>query len=683
MIAGVRALSEHFERQMINASVEVVGIDYRVRYALPTSLPLVSLIIPTRNSLNLIKQCVESVLAKTTYSNYEIIIIDNGSDDSDTLSYFQELIAKPNIQVFRDDGPFNYSALNNAAVKIAKGEIICLLNNDIEVISPDWLSEMVSHALRPEVGAVGAKLYYPKETIQHAGVILGISRIAGHAHKDFPRKNQGYIRRANLIQSFSAVTAACLVIRKSIFESLGGLNETDLTVSFNDIDFCIRVREAGYRNIWTPYAELYHHESATRGYEDTPEKQARFGKESIYLRQRWGDLLLNDPAYSPNLTLDHEDFSLAWPPRLKDKNFKNEKKLSEFSSLKKSKHYLFLTYRMALGYGVDVVVSNVVKNLINMGYQITIGCFDKDDYYNDMDIRLLGTDPKNTTHLIEVISNLVEDIGIECVIAHTWPFFEILPNLNLKVPTWAWEHGDPSPDFFPEEVAERQGIKERKLQNSYPAITGVIAISDFIRSDIQWPNAKIIYNGCDHVPDLGSKSIFDYNLNPAAKLKVGTLMRLGQGESLYKGNQHFLEIAKRCQAQNIPAQFYVMGRGTPEDAAYFQSIGIETYLNAPDEQKWEYLRKLDLFFSPSLWEGCNLPLLEAQASGTMSFAFDTGAHPEMSPFIISSMDEAVALIKQISSDRNLLLKNSLLSYHFVRNKFYWKESAINFLQITL
>jgi hypothetical protein len=203
-----------------------------------------------------------------------------------------------------------------------------------------------------------------------------------------------------LIQSFSAVTAACLVIRKSIFESLGGLNETDLTVSFNDIDFCIRVREAGYRNIWTPYAELYHHESATRGYEDTPEKQARFGKESIYLRQRWGDLLLNDPAYSPNLTLDHEDFSLAWPPRLKDKNFKNEKKLSEFSSLKKSKHYLFLTYRMALGYGVDVVVSNVVKNLINMGYQITIGCFDKDDYYNDMDIRLLGTDPKkyNSSH---------------------------------------------------------------------------------------------------------------------------------------------------------------------------------------------------------------------------------------------------------------------------------------------
>jgi len=216
----------------------------------------------------------------------------------------------------RDDRPFNYSALNNAAAKLARGDVLGLLNNDLEVISPDWLLEMVSHAVRPNIGAVGAKLWYPNDTLQHGGVILGLGGVAGHAHHNILRGMFGYFGRAKVVQNFSAVTAACLLVRKSIYEEVGGLNEPNLQVAFNDVDFCLRVREAGYRNIWTPYAELYHHESATRGFEDTPEKQARFAKEVKYMRQRWGDLLLNDPAYSPNLTLDHGDFSLAWPPRL-------------------------------------------------------------------------------------------------------------------------------------------------------------------------------------------------------------------------------------------------------------------------------------------------------------------------------------------------------------------------------
>jgi GT2 family glycosyltransferase len=190
-----------------------------------------------------------------------------------------------------------------------------LINNDIEVISPDWLSEMVSHALRPEVGAVGAKLWYPNGSVQHAGVILGIRGVAGHAHRYLKRYQNGYFGRANLIQSYSAVTAACLVVRKEVFKKVGGFNEA-LQVAFNDIDFCLRVREAGYRNIYTPYAQLYHHESATRGHEDTSEKHLRFAQESTYMKQLWGHVLVNDPAYSPNLTLEHEDFSLAWPPRV-------------------------------------------------------------------------------------------------------------------------------------------------------------------------------------------------------------------------------------------------------------------------------------------------------------------------------------------------------------------------------
>ncbi|NOS88280.1 MAG: glycosyltransferase family 2 protein [Methylococcaceae bacterium] len=318
MLAGERAINGHLARRGVDAQAEFVGYGYRVRYALPKTLPLVSLIIPTRNGLALLKACLKSIFAKTTYPHYEVLVIDNGSDDPATLRFLKKLAAKPQVRVLRDEGPFNYSALNNAAVKVARGEIIGLINNDIEVISPDWLSEMVSHALRPEVGAVGAKLLYDDNTVQHAGIILGIHGVAGHAHSFLPRDDLGYFCRARILQSFSAVTGACLLVRKALYDAVGGLNESELQVAFNDVDFCLKLLELGYRNVWTPYAELYHHESATRGLDDTHEKQVRFLKEIDYMKQRWGKLLQNDPAYSPNLTLAAEDFSLAWPPRLAD-----------------------------------------------------------------------------------------------------------------------------------------------------------------------------------------------------------------------------------------------------------------------------------------------------------------------------------------------------------------------------
>jgi glycosyltransferase involved in cell wall biosynthesis len=318
MIAGERAINEHFVRRNVDAKVELAGFGYRIRYALPAPAPLVSLIIPTRNGLALLRTCVRSILEKTTYPNYEILIVDNGSDDPATLAYMERIQADDTrVRVIRDPQPFNYSAINNAAVPHTRGEVLALINNDLEVITPDWLTEMVSIALQPDVGAVGARLWYPGDTLQHGGVILGLgaSRIAGHAHDRMPRAHHGYFGRAALINSFSAVSAACLVIRRSTFEAVGGLNEVDLRVAFNDVDFCLRVRELGYRNVWTPYADLYHHESASRGQDNNPEKRARFEREVEYMKRRWGSLLLNDPAYSPNMTLDHGDFSLAWPPR--------------------------------------------------------------------------------------------------------------------------------------------------------------------------------------------------------------------------------------------------------------------------------------------------------------------------------------------------------------------------------
>jgi len=317
--AEKRALIAHFSRAGIAAQVFDEDGGRGIRYRLPADPPRVSLIIPTRNGLALVRQCIESIVAETTYPNYEIVLVDNGSDDPQALAYFDELRRQPGITVIRDDSPFNYSALNNMAVRHARGEVIGLINNDIEVISPDWLDEMVSLALQPGVGAVGAKLLYPDETVQHGGVLLGVggaTGIASHANKFLSAWDGGYMGRGLALQSFSAVTAACLVVRKALYEQVGGLNEVELKVAYNDVDFCLRLREAGYRNLWTPHAKLFHHESATRGSDFSPEHRQRFDQEQAYMRSHWGPLIARDPAYNPNLTVYAEDFGLAWPPRV-------------------------------------------------------------------------------------------------------------------------------------------------------------------------------------------------------------------------------------------------------------------------------------------------------------------------------------------------------------------------------
>ena len=315
--AGLSALRDHLSRQLPGATVEAgpYPTTYRVHYPIPQPAPKVSLIIPTRNGHAILKNGIDSILQKTTYSNFEILILNNQSDEQQTIDYLAEIDDGDQVRVIDYNHPFNYSAINNFAAEQARGEILGLVNNDIEVISPGWLDEMVVHVVREEVGVVGAKLYYPDEKLQHGGVILGIGGVAGHSHKHYPREHPGYFSRLALPQEMSAVTAACCLVRRTVFEEMGGLDAEHFKVAFNDVDFCLRVREAGYRNIWTPYAELYHHESISRGYEDTPEKQARFRAEVTAMKKRWGHLLACDPCYNPNLTLEDEQFNLANPPR--------------------------------------------------------------------------------------------------------------------------------------------------------------------------------------------------------------------------------------------------------------------------------------------------------------------------------------------------------------------------------
>lgn len=286
---------------------------FRIKYEL-TSRPLVSIIIPNKDHVDDLSRCVESIINLSTYDNYEIVIVENNSETAEIRTYYEEISRHPRVQVVEYKGDFNYSKINNFGVQYAKGEYLLLLNNDTEVITPDWMEELLMYAMRKDVGVVGAKLYYPDKTIQHAGIVIGLGahRTAGHTHYRIPEANVGYMGRLCYAQDVTAVTGACMMVSKALYEELGGLDES-FTVALNDVDFCLRVREKGFLNIFTPFAELYHYESKSRGSDKKDDKAVRYQMEADRFRVKWADALAKgDPYYNPNFSLDHSDFTVNW-----------------------------------------------------------------------------------------------------------------------------------------------------------------------------------------------------------------------------------------------------------------------------------------------------------------------------------------------------------------------------------
>ena len=313
--AARQAVQEHLERTGVAGTVVPShGVYLQTKYAIQNERPMVSIIIPTRDQASALKNCVHSIFEKTDYPTYELIVLDNQSYDPEALEFLAELKKRDGVRVERIDDAFNYSRLNNRGVELSRGTFVALLNNDVEVLHADWLSEMVSRAMQPKVAMVGARLWYPNGTIQHGGVILGAGGIAGHAHAGLRRGDPGYFARAHLAQDVSAVTTACALVKREAYLQVEGFDE-NLAVTFNDVDFCLRLREAGYRIVWTPYAELIHHESASRGFDNSAPKQVRFLAEIDYMKSKWGDIVQRDPFYNPNLSLDENLFTLAFPPR--------------------------------------------------------------------------------------------------------------------------------------------------------------------------------------------------------------------------------------------------------------------------------------------------------------------------------------------------------------------------------
>ena len=309
--AGKRAIEAHLERTGTKGEVshtQDLGF-YRVKYPVQGK-PLVSVIIPNKDEKETLQTCLEMLEKNTGYQNFEIIIVENNSTTDEIFRYYKELSRNRKIHLLRWGKEFNYSAINNFAVAHAKGEYLLFLNNDVKSINPDWLEEMLGVCQRPEVGGVGAKLIYPDNTIQHAGCVIGMGGIAGHMFVDMPADHTGYLHKASLLQDMSAVTAACLLMKKEVFEQAGGFTE-ELAVAFNDVDLCLKVRKNGYLIVYDPYAKLYHMESKTRGAEDSKEKVRRFQTEIEYMRCHWIDILKNgDPCYNKNLSLTKWNYSL-------------------------------------------------------------------------------------------------------------------------------------------------------------------------------------------------------------------------------------------------------------------------------------------------------------------------------------------------------------------------------------
>ena len=314
---GLRAVQDQLQRVglQVQVSPDAWG-GYALSAAAPAHTPEVTLVVPTRDGRLTFQRCFNSLTRLTTYPNWRLLVVDNGSADTGFLRTLAQVAEHPRCRVLRDDRPFNYSALNNHAVSTVDSPYVLLLNDDTEVVSPDWLDQLLGWAAQPGVGAVGARLWYADRTLQHGGVVLGIGDVAGHAHRHLLHREPGYHGRAVRLQNFSALTGACLLVRRDHYLAVGGLDEAQLGVAYNDVDFCLKLRARGLRNIYVPMAELMHHESVSRGNDREASKRQRMMREAAVMVERWGPTLARDPAYNPNLSLADESFGLAFPPRV-------------------------------------------------------------------------------------------------------------------------------------------------------------------------------------------------------------------------------------------------------------------------------------------------------------------------------------------------------------------------------
>jgi GT2 family glycosyltransferase/glycosyltransferase involved in cell wall biosynthesis len=593
----------------------------------------VGIVIPTRDQVDLLKECIDSILTKTDYPDtaYEIVIVDNGSSEEETTSYLTKLSTERNVTIVPAPGPFNFAKICNAGAAAINSDIVIFLNNDMSVIRGDWIWQLVSLASLPDVAVVGAKLLYPDGTIQHGGVVLGIQGVGAHRLVGIGR---AAAEALDVTREMSAVTGACIAVRRKLFEELGGFDPA-LKVAFNDVKLCIDARQAGYRNLYVSDALLFHHESKSRGFDQSPIKQARNNREAIYVRERYPRSFQDDPYYNPNLSLQQIG-KLATPPRAVRPWRKSEPG---------QPRVLLLSCVHGLGHGVAMVVAEQAAFLRRRGWRVFVG-----GPKTSHDIDYPGCERVGCQNEREAAAFAITE-GIDCVIAHTPPFFSITRYLGRRPFVYFVDHGEPPPHLFPDAEGRTSIDWEKRL--CAPLARRVFTISQTIKDQQYRKDAIVIRNGNSHLSawsdewsskraDLRRKFGFEEHF------VVLNVARFGEGERHYKGIDSYMELAAEAQfhadPQRAPPIFVLAGRGSASDEAYVRAAGVVVFTNISDAEMAELYAAADLFVSLSRWEGYNLCIGQARAMGLPVVASDIEAHRE---FGVETANTVPLLLKKL------------------------------------
>lgn len=610
-------------------------LDLEPEWLADDALPRFSIIIPTRNGLNFLRPCVQSIVATSDYprERYEIIIIDNGSDDAQTLHFLREQEAAGTVRVLPDPRPFNFAALNNAAARIATGDVLLFLNNDVVIRDAKWLRRMAVYAMQNDVGAVGGKLLYPDLSMQHGGVVVGIQAVAAHAHHQIPATEHGHHYFNSLAHEMAAVTGACLAMRRDVFEEIGGFNES-FAVAFNDTVLCLDALARGYRNLFIPEPLLIHFESKTRGYDDTDEKAAQFRREARRARALHPDYFADDPYYNPNLSFEHV-YHLARPSRALKPWLLWER------SQRRQRRFLFLSVTHQIGHGVPVVLKEQVEYLAQQGHVVYVGGprGNNDFTYAGCE-RIEVEDPR-------LAAAFAAQHNIDAVVAHTPPFFSTFRWLGSGVLRVAFDHGEPTPEFFPDAPARRATLSEKHLSLGMADLK--VAISEAIRAESGEPDMVVVRNANSHLNVWGPeyepvREATRERLGWADKVVVLNVCRFHRSERHYKGIDAYVALHEAFVRTHPEAAgrvvFALCGKGTEKDVADMRAQGLAVFPNVTDEEMTELYAAADLYANMSKWEGYNLGIGQALAMGLPVVASDIPAHREFGVFV--SNDENAA-----------------------------------------
>ncbi len=604
---------------------------------LPGRLPLVSILIPTRDGWHLLGPCLDS-LKRTDWpaDRLEIIVADNGSTDGGTLEGIEAAERTGFIRILRDPRPFNYAQLNNTAARASRGDLLVFLNNDTEVLDPAWLRKLAAFAMQPGAGAIGPKLLYPDGTVQHGGVILGIQGVAAHAHLFLGATDGGYHGLANLTHEVAAVTGACLAVSRAAFEEVGGFDET-FRVAFNDIVLCLGLNARGRRNVYVAEPLFTHSESKTRGLDNTPEKIGVLRREMQLAWKRHARLLRDDPFYSPNLSLETQYQLAAAPRRRPAWRTRASRKL----------RVMMLSATHARGDSVAVVIELQVRALLARGHEVVVAGHGsgQDLAYGGhtvIDIR----DPRSA-------ATLATELDIDLIVAHTPPFFGVARWTGAHMPVLACDHGEAPPSLFSDAAARREALEEKDLELSM--CTRVLAISETVAAASRVRPDGVLPLGNGH---LGRWSPAMVDRRGRARRERGwealhvvlNVCRFHAGECACKGVDQYAELREMLEiidpAMASRTAFVLCGEGDSHDVEAMRSCGLHVVANATDSEIMDLYAAADLYANFSRWENYNLGIAQALAMGLPVIASDIPAHRAIDVTLTNEPAEAALLLAE-------------------------------------